>query len=252
MSKESDGRSGIMTALVEEMDRIYDGLEVRMIQLFAYIGSREIRYKDVTIVGLNVDPSHSCLRVLGELRALESVYPQLAFGEDSDIETLRDLLGRYKKSGFSRISSPYHDDVIGEIAVGIRGLLAKIALSKGNLERLEDNLFSLKSQDTKTILEPLVVFKKDTSSVKTLASEMKDHIADTSIWRDYRNTWKKLNQQIRFLGLPHYGLSEEMMANINKRYPTSEKLNIVDMNVCRELMNEIIDSSDVYDSMIAT
>ena len=254
MIDEKEGTTGLMTAFLDEMTKVYDDMELRMFELLTYSTGGKIKYKDRKIDSLNVKPDYVCLRLRGDIGALEFLYPRLIV--DQDLLALKEFLGKYRKAGWHSISGSYDEKVLGEMSVPLKGLLTKLSLMKVSIENLEESLFSLKSQDPKSVLEPLIreplqAFKKDTSSIRDLAGRMKEHVADIDIWRNYRNSWTQLNEQLKLLGfLDFFKRSEEMMSNINSRYPTEEKLNVIDTRACREFMNEIIDRVDAYDSML--
>lgn len=242
------------TSLAKEFSRIHNWLGYRRVQLLSYLTTKDIKYtfddgREKSIGWVHVDRELVCLDLKGLLASLAEIYPQITL--DNNFQKAEKGLEDYrkKKTGFWG-GLEIDEEVLKQVSVYLEPIKTKTSLAKDSIESLEQSLFKLRSQDPRPVLEKLVAYKKDTNPVRTLAGRMKEHVADTAIWRDYRNTWKRLNKQLKLFGINHYGTSEEIITAINGRYSTSDKLNTLDMRMCNEFMNEIIDVVDVYDSMI--
>jgi len=252
--KESEWKN----ALTEEFTRIYEWLGYRRGSLLAYVTKQNINYtgprwENEFISWKHTDINLICLDLKGLIKTAVELYPQLRL--DENFEIVRDGLENYKKKVFIRWWRADRK-VLNKVYESLDPVMSKLYLVKGSLEEMAEKLFVLESQDPKTILAPLMAgplkaFKKDTNPIRTFVSQMKEHVADKDTWKHYRNTWKQLNQQLKIFGiLEYYDASEKAMLNMNSRYPTSEKLNVIDVGICNEIMNELIDMLDVYESMM--
>ncbi len=245
-------------ALTEEFTRIYEWMGYRRVSVLAYVTKQNIdytgpRWEGEIISWKHIDIDLICLDLKGLIKTATELYPQIRL--DENFEIVKNSLENYRKKTFF-IWWRIDRKVLKKVYTSLDPVMSKLYLVKGNLKELAEKLFILESQDPKIILKPLVTgplqaLKKDTNPIRKFASKMKEHVADTDIWKNYRNTWKQLNQQLKIFGiLEYYDASEKAMLNINSRYSTSEKLNVIDLRLCNEFMNELIDLVDVYESMM--
>jgi len=143
--------------------------------------------------------------------------------------------------------------LLTNIAITIDPIRNKLKLAKGSIEDLENELFLLKKLEASEFLKPLISSKKSTEKLRHLISEMKNHIADGDTWKDYKNSFSRLNPELQTFPLPdHWKTSEKLVDGFNHRYITSNKLNEYDTQFCLELLNDMIDKLDSYDTVIET
>lgn len=209
---KKERKSGVMGALVEELNSVYNDLDFRVYELLANYTGETVGYKNKTIYSFSVNREYTCLMISGDVRSLEFLYPLL--NVDKDFEELKDYLGKYKKPK-RLFGESYDDKVLGKMTVPIRGLLSKIRLVIKNLEDVDADFSELESKSPQEILKPLTegplkTLRKDTNPLRESIRTMKFHVADAESWKNFRNTWEQLDQQLKVFSLmDFYGPSEK-------------------------------------------
>jgi len=239
---------GALSGLAEELERVHDGLEFQMKRVIAYAGGTTITYKDKEISGRKVNPTSFFPAIESLLGSLKVVYPLLfdAQHPNSDLEHLENCLDNYTRRRWHPRGGEWNTDVLMEMPHPMGALVSKIYIALKEVEAARD-VCSSRKPTTREPTEALKASGKNTEPIKDSAEEVIKCIGNGDIWNNYRKNWNDLNMSLDRLGFKEDSeKSKIVMGSIDGRYHTSDKIDRLDIVVCREFMNDMIILAEGY------
>lgn len=243
-------------AVLDEFSRIHDKIKIFKEKIFAGVmhTKRKVELNDeiISISHWSVDIDQTILELKSILKTLSNIYPKITL--DDDYIIVEDSLSNYKYTEKKRVyiffekEKEYHDrKQLKELYTYLEPLNSKLYIMKEGFKDLQKDLYKFEVEDYPKIIKSIDISKKPTNKITNLINEMKAHISDNDTWKYYRNTFNKLNYELRMFNIGEfYNTSEKMSTTLNNIYKIDSKVAPHHQNICKEFLIKIEDQLELY------
>ncbi len=244
-------------AVLDEFSRIHDKIKIFKEKIFAGVmfTDREVELNGEVIIieswkGANFD--RTILELKAILKTLSNIYPKITL--DDDYIVVENCINNYKYTKKKRVNiffekeeKYYNEKELKKLYTHLEPLNSKMYIMKEGFKDLQKDLYKFEVEDYPKIIKSIDISKKPTNKITNLINEMKAHISDNDTWKYYRNTFNKLNYELRMFNIGEfYNTSEKMSTTLNNIYKIDSKVAPHHQNICKEFLIKIEDQLELY------